>query len=178
MAQSKKSSKNSSNSGNTAAVCYRLAEPVAEELEFLLWDVRFVKEGATWYLRIYIDKENGDVSIDDCVAMSHRMDKILDEADPIAESYCLEVCSPGVERELTRPEHFESYKGWPVTVKLIRPVEGLREYVGILTGYQDMVITIQTEDDATMSFNKKETSAVNLIEDWDDDENGGSTENE
>ena len=95
------------------AVCRRLAEPVAQELGLTLWDVRFVKEGASWYLRFMIDKPEG-VSIDDCVAMSRRMNPILDEADPIAHAYCMEVMSPGVERELTRPEHFAACAGMPV----------------------------------------------------------------
>lgn len=165
-------------SGNIAAVCYRLAEPVAAELGLSLWDVRFIKEGASWYLRIYIDKEETDVSIDDCVAMSRRMDKLLDETDPISQSYCLEVSSPGVERELTRPEHFEICEGWPVLIKLIHPADGIKEIAGILQSYQDNTITIQTENGETKSFQKKETSSVHLIEDWDDDDNGGETENE
>ena len=168
--------------GNTAAVCYRLAKPAAEELGLSLWDVRFLKEGAGWYLRVFIDREDGDVSIDDCVALSRRLDTLLDEADPISQSYCLEVSSPGMERELTRPEHFTLCEGWPVVVRLIRPLEdGSREAAGILNGYEDGRITITTEDGATRSFLKKETSAVRLIDDelWDDEyENGGETENE
>ena len=78
--------------GGTVAVCARLAQPVAEELGLVLWDVRFVKEGATWYLRYIIDKEEG-VSIDDCVEMSRRLNPILDEADPIPQAYCMEVSS-------------------------------------------------------------------------------------
>jgi ribosome maturation factor RimP len=176
MAQSKK--KSQTNSGNTAAVCYRLAQPVADELGLSLWDVRYIKEGASWYLRLFIDKSDADVSINDCIAMSRRMDKILDEADPIDGSYCLEVCSPGIERELTRPEHFELCQGWPVTVKLIRPLDGVREYTGILTGYKDALITIQTHEANTLSFQKKETSVVHLAENWDDEESGGITDNE
>ena len=78
--------------GNTVAQVWELAKPLAEELGLTLWDVRFVKEGAQWYLRIFIDKEDG-VGIDDCVAMSHAIDKPLDELDPIHQAYCLEVCS-------------------------------------------------------------------------------------
>ena len=168
--------------GNTAAVCYRLAQPVAEELGLALWDVRFVKEGVTWFLRVFIDREDGDVSIDDCVAMSRRMDKLLDEADPIPQSYCLEVSSPGMERELTRPEHFALCEGWPVAIRLIRPLaDGAREVAGILSGYEGGMVHIQMEDGETRSFSKKEASSIRLIDDelWDDDdENGGETENE
>ena len=169
-----------SSGGNTAAVCYRLAKPVAEELGLALWDVRFVKEGATWFLRIFIDREDGDVSIDDCVAMSRRMDKLLDEADPVPQSYCLEVSSPGMERELTRPEHFALCEGWPVILRLIRPLEdGTREIAGILDGYEGGAVRITTEDGQARTFLKKETSSVRLMDDelWDDD-NEGETENE
>ncbi|MDD2362041.1 MAG: ribosome maturation factor RimP [Oscillospiraceae bacterium] len=170
--------KSSSNPGNAAAVCFKLAQPVADRLGLLLWDVRFVREGPTWYLRIYIDKEDDDVSIDDCVDMSHRMDKILDAADPISQSYCLEVCSPGIERELTRPEHFARYEGQQVAVRLFSPVGGMREFEGILLGYDDTGITIETDDGNQRHFTKKETSAVRLIAEWDEDEYGGETENE
>ena len=88
--------------GNTVAAVWQIAQPIAESLGLELWDVRFVKEGADWFLRIFIDKEDG-VSIDDCEAMSRAIDKPLDDADPISQSYCLEVSSPGVERELVRP---------------------------------------------------------------------------
>ena len=111
--------KNKSIAG-TAGVCFRLAQPEAAALGLELWDVRFVREGPTWFLRIYIDKNDGYISVDDCVAMSRRMDKILDEADPIPHAYCLEVCSPGIERELVRPEHFKSLKGTPLCMVTTR----------------------------------------------------------
>lgn len=165
-------------SGGTAAACARLARPEAEALGLLLWDVRFVREGTMWYLRIYIDREDEPVSIDDCVAMSRRMDKALDEADPIPQAYCLEVCSPGVERELVRPEHFARFEGWPVLVRLIRPVEGRREFSGILQSGDGMAVTIVTQEGEEKTFSKKETSAVHLIEDWDEEDYEGDTDNE
>lgn len=149
--------------GNTVAVCRRLAEPVVAELGLSLWDVRFVKEGASWYLRFIIDREEG-VSIDDCVAVSRRMNPILDEADPIAHAYCMEVMSPGIERELTRPEHFDYCTGWAVVVRLIRPVDGVREFAGMLKGLADNRVTIETEDEE-LSFDRKEISSVHVIDD-------------
>ena len=161
--------KNGKPAGGVAAVCYALAQPVAEELGLMLWDVRFVKEGATWYLRFIIDKEEG-VGIDDCVAMSRRMDKLLDAADPVPQSYVLEVKSPGIERELTRPEHFAVMMGWPVTVKLYRPMDGVREFAGELTDYQNGDVTIGTADGQTLTFAKKDISAVRIREDDLDEE--------
>ena len=130
--------------------------------------VRFVKEGASWILRIIIDKENEPVSINDCVDLSRRMSTLLDEVDPIPQSYCLEVTSPGANRELTRPEHFDYYEGWAVAVKLYRPQDGMREFAGLLRGLENQVLTIEEEDGTLRSFDKKEVSCVHAIEDWDD----------
>ena len=96
--------------GNIAAFVKSIVEPIAKEMGLEIWDIRFLKEGSQWYLRIFIDKEGG-VSIDDCVDLTHAINKPLDEADPIEQAYCLEVSSPGIERELTRPEHFEKFIG-------------------------------------------------------------------
>ena len=155
--------------GGIAAVCRELAQPFAEQLGLDIWDVRFVKEGADWYLRIIIDKPEG-VDINDCVDMTHLLNPALDKADPIPQSYCLEVMSPGIERELTRPEHFAAYEGEPVTVRLIRPDEnGEREIVGILLGTPDGDVAIQTENNDTRIFSRKEIAAVNAVDLWDDD---------
>lgn len=152
--------------GGVAAVCFRLAQPLAEELGLYLWDVRFVKEGAVWYLRVFIDKAGG-VDINDCVAMTRRLSPVLDEADPIGPSYCLEVSSPGIERELTRPEHFEAFLDEPVAVKRIRPLCGKREFAGILRACDKQTVTIEEEDGTQRVFEKKELSRVHVIEDWD-----------
>ena len=95
---------------NTVEVVTALAKPVVEQMGLQLWDVRFEKEGASWYLRIFIDKEGG-VTIDDCENLSRAMDQILDDADPISQSYYLEVSSPGIGRDLVRPWHFQRYLG-------------------------------------------------------------------
>lgn len=147
--------------GNTVNTVWQIAEPLAKELGLEIWDVRFEKEGADWFLRIFIDKEGG-VSIDDCVDMSHAIDKPLDDADPIEQSYCLEVCSPGVERELKRDEHFMKFIGEAVMVKLIRPLEGKREYNGILASYDNGSFELRLEDGTGLMINKKETSYVKL----------------
>ena len=147
--------------GNTVKTVWEIAEPIARELGLDIWDVRFEKEGADWFLRVFIDKEGG-VSIDDCVDMSHAIDKPLDEADPIEQSYCLEVCSPGLERELKRDEHFMKFIGAPVMVKLVRPLEGQREYKGILESYDNGNFELRLEDGRGLMINKKETSYVKL----------------
>lgn len=128
--------------GNTATTVAGLALPIAQELGFVLWDVLFEKEGSEWSLKIIIDKENEPVSIDDCEAMSRRMDVILDEEDPIDQSYCLEVSSAGPERRLTKQWHFEKYIGQKVTMRLIRPLEGQRDFVGTLKSFKEDGVTI------------------------------------
>ena len=154
--------------GGIAAVCRAIAQPFADQLGLQIWDVRFVKEGADWYLRVMIDKPEG-VDINDCVDLSHLLSPALDKADPIAQSYCLEVMSPGIERELTRPEHFEAYEGYPVTVKLIRPNDnGEREIVGLLVGTPDGNVALQTQTDDTVVFARKDIAAVHAVDLWDE----------
>ena len=94
---------------NTAQICTELALPVAEQIGVELWDVRFEKEGTEWYLRFFIDKDG--LTIEDCENFSRAIEPIIDEADPIEQSYNLQICSPGVERELVRDFHFTSYMG-------------------------------------------------------------------
>ncbi len=144
---------------NTVATVWELVEPYAKELGLRIWDVRFLKEGADWYLRIFIDKDGG-VSIDDCVDMTHAINKPLDESDPIEQAYFLEVSSPGVERDLVRDEHFTAYVGEKIKVKMIRPVDGKREFFGILEDYNDGNITIRMSDESGFTFTKKEASWI------------------
>lgn len=108
-----------------------LVAPVAAEQGIMLWDVEFVREGAEMILRLTIDKEGG-VGIDDCERFHRAIDPLLDEADPIETAYRLEVSSPGIERIITRPEHFAAMKGSEVEVKLYAPVDGVKLFRGIL----------------------------------------------
>lgn len=145
--------------GNTVKAVWEIVEPYAEELGLRIWDVRFQKEGASWYLRIFIDKDGG-VSIDDCVDLTHAINKPLDEADPIEQAYFLEVSSPGVERDLVRDEHFTEFLGEKIKVKMIRPVEGKREFSGILESFDEGNITIRLSDESGFTFTKKEASWI------------------
>lgn len=145
--------------GNTVAAVEKMAAPIAEELGLKIWDIRFMKEGSQWYLRIFIEKEGG-VSIDDCVDFTHAINKPLDEQDPIEQAYCLEVSSPGLERELVRPEHFEQYTGQKVRLKTIRPMNGEREFKGILESFDSPNITVRLEDGSGFTFTKKEVAWI------------------
>lgn len=146
---------------NTVAVCSELAQPVLTQLGLTLWDIRYEKEGSSWFLRYFIEKEGG-VSIDDCECFSRAIDKILDANDPVDQSYYLEVSSPGIERELVKDAHFEQYIGSEINVKLIRPIEGVREFIGTLTSYHQGEISMLIDEDVEMNFQKSESASVRL----------------
>ena len=113
-----------------------LARPVVEQAGCTLWDVEYVKEAGEWFLRVFIDREGG-VDISCCEAVSRPLSDLLDEADPIQNSYTFEVSSAGLDRALKRPEHFQQSLGKRVDVRLYRPVDGRKEYTGVLTGSED-----------------------------------------
>ena len=136
------------------------AKPVVESFGCKLWDVEYVREGSERYLRIYIDKDGG-VDIDDCEKIHRAIDPILDEKDPITESYHFEVSSAGLERALKRPGDFEQFMGSAVLVKLYRPRNGLKEIPGFLRGYEDGKITVEAGKE-TITFQKSEVALVRL----------------
>ena len=151
---------------NNAEYVRNIAQPICDELGLKLWDVNFVKEGTMWYLRLFIDKEGG-INIDDCVSVNNAINPILDDEDPISQEYTLEVSSCGLNRKLTKKEHFEDFLENPIKIKLIRPLEdGRREVEGILMDvFENGDFEVVFEDESTAVFTKKECSSVNLIDD-------------
>lgn len=145
---------------NSAERVYELIKDAVEAEDVRLWDVRFLKEGASWYLRVFIDKPEG-ISIDDCTNVSHAIDPIIDEADPIDVSYYLEVCSPGIERELTRSRHYEESLGKQVRLKLYRAYDGKKEITGTLEDVTEENVTLVTEGNA-LTVERKNISKANL----------------
>ena len=145
---------------NSAERVYELIKDAVEAEGVRLWDVRFLKEGASWYLRVFIDKPEG-ISIDDCTNVSHAIDPIIDEADPIDVSYYLEVCSPGIERELTRSRHYEESLGKQVRLKLYRAYDGKKEITGTLEDVTEENVTLVTERNA-LTVERKNISKANL----------------
>lgn len=137
-----------------------LATPVVEAAGCSLWDVEYVKEAGQWFLRLYIDKEGG-ISIDDCEAVSRPMSDLLDEADPIEGSYVFEVSSAGADRALKTPAHYEQFMGAEVEVKLYRPRDGRKEFVGLLRSFSDGDVTVDINGQDT-EFTKKEIALVRL----------------
>jgi ribosome maturation factor RimP len=133
-------------------LCTDLARPVAAELGLMIWDVRFEKEGGSTFLRYFIDKPEG-VTMEDCERFSRAIDGILDAADPIEQSYYLEVSSPGIERSLKTPEHFAAFIGRKVTLKLYQAREGRRELVGILDAYDPEQKSLSITEDSGQTHN-------------------------
>jgi ribosome maturation factor RimP len=143
---------------NIQQVITELAAPIVEGLNYELVDVEFVKEGANWYLRIYIDKPGG-ISIDDCQAVSEKMSEILDKRDPIEQGYYLEVSSPGLERPLKTERDFIKYKGELVEVKVFQPIDGKKVFEGELVGLiEDMIVISQ--DGNNIGFEKDKVAIV------------------
>lgn len=137
-----------------------MALPVVEEAGCELWDVEYVREAGTWFLRIYIDKDGG-VDILDCEKVSRVLSDLLDEADPIEGSYTLEVSSAGAERPLKRPGDFERFMGSPVAVKLYKARDGRKEFAGVLAGYENGDVTI-TVGNTAMTFGRDEVALCRL----------------
>ena len=147
--------------GNTVSEVTELVRPIVEGLGLTLWDVRYEKEGALWYLRIFIDSDKG-VTIDDCENVTRAVDIPLDDLDPIEQNYILEVSSPGIERELIKPEHFDAFLGAPVMLRLIRPDEkGQRDLKGVLICHDKDTVTISLDGQESV-INKKDTVYIKL----------------
>ena len=138
----------------------QFAQPIVEANGCKLWDVEYVREGSERYLRLYIDKEGG-IDIEDCEKVHRAVDPVLDEKDPIAESYHFEVCSAGLERALKRPSDFEQFMDSPILVKLYRPRNGLKEIPAVLRGYEDGRLTVEAGKE-TITFEKSEVALVRL----------------
>ena len=145
--------------GATEQRIYNAVKPIADEFGFQIWDVRFEKEGACWYLRIFIDQESG-ITIEDCEKMTEPVNKLLDEQDPISQNYILEVGSAGLEREFNRTWHFTDGIGTEVRARTIRPIDGEREFIGTLQSCKDDMLTLETE---TGSINLGNKNRVQLL---------------
>lgn len=132
-------------------------------LGYDLYDVEYAKVGKDYFLRIYIDKENG-IDLNDCEKVSNEINSILDEADIIKEQYFLEVSSPGIERILRKDEHLSANIGKTIEVKLFKPIEKQKQYIGELLGFNDDKIEIKLEDE--ISIDRKNIAQIKTVYDW------------
>jgi ribosome maturation factor RimP len=143
----------------------KLIEPILKENHFELYDIEYVKEGGNWFLRIFIDKENG-ITVDDCELVSRALSDLLDKNDFILDAYILEVSSPGLGRQLKREKHFEKSLGEEVEIKLYKPVDKKKEFVGILTAYNQVSLTLELEDNKVMVIPRSDIAMVRLTFDF------------
>lgn len=123
-------------------VVEELTQPIIQELGLELVEIEFVKEGKNWFLRVYIDKENG-VDIEDCGIVSERLSEKLDELDPITQNYFLEVSSPGAERPLKKAKDFEKAIGKNVFIKTYEPIDGEKGFEGKLLEYDGQTVKVE-----------------------------------
>lgn len=139
----------------------QLLEPILKENNFELYDVEFVKEAGTFYLRAFIDKEGG-ININDCEIVSRRLSDLLDEKDFIPDAYILEVSSPGLGRQLKKDKHFEKSIGEEVEVKLFKAIDKQKEFTGFLESFNDEVIVISDEKENELEFERSNIASVRL----------------
>lgn len=136
-------------------------EPIALEYQYEVVDVEYIKEGATWYLRVYIDKPGG-ITVLDCEKVSRALEVILDDKDPIKGAYILEVSSPGLDRPLKKEADFKRSIGKIIEIKLFQAVNNQKEYQGELQDFKDGIVTIVTDKDETMTFALKDIAIARL----------------
>ncbi len=140
-----------------------LLDSILRSLDLTLWDLEFKTRGPQWLLRIFIDRETGGVTLNDCEAVSRDLGTALDVEDIIPHSYILEVSSPGLDRTLKRPEHFRKYAGSPVRIKTVQPVSGQKMFRGILrTGQEENVIIVDTENGSSVTIPMENVAKASL----------------
>ena len=131
-----------------------LVKPIISELLYELYYVEYIKENGDFYLRIYIEKKDDRISLDDCVAVSRRVSEILDTEDPIKDAYYLEVSSPGLNRGLYKEEHFKKFIGREVLVKLTSSINGTKSVKGILKDVLEDSIVVEAETEVEILKDK------------------------
>ena len=142
-----------------------LITPILDRMNFELVDVEYVKEGGTWYLRAYIDKEGG-ITVNDCEAVAREMNEILDREDFVEDSYVFEVSSPGLGRPLKKEKDYIRSMGKEVEIRTYRAINREKEFYGILSAYDENTVTIKTEDGTEMTLEKSEIALIRLAFDF------------
>ncbi len=143
----------------------QLLLPILAELKFELVDVEYVKEGSNWYLRAYIDKEGG-IAVNDCEAVSRRMNSLLDEEDFIPDAYIFEVSSPGLGRPLKKEKDYARSMGKELEIRTYRAINWEKEFYGILTAYDEKSVTIETAEGDSLTFAKTDIALIRLAFDF------------
>lgn len=142
-----------------------LITPILERMHFELVDVEYVKEGGTWYLRAYIDKEGG-ITVNDCEAVAREMNEILDREDFVEDSYVFEVSSPGLGRPLKKEKDYVRSMGKEIEIRTYRAINREKEFYGILSAYDESTVIIETENGEKMTFEKPDIALIRLAFDF------------
>lgn len=145
---------------NVAELTQQLVQPIVDRLGLTLWDVEFKKEGSDYILRVTIDRDEG-VSITDCENVNRELDPLLDQADPIEQSYILEVTSAGLVRELKKEEHIRKFIGKTVTLRLFKPVDGSKTREGELLSFEGGILTLKVGEE-TQTFARDTVAKITI----------------
>ncbi len=145
-----------------ADVVRPLVLPITDQLGLNLWDIEFVKEGSERFLRVYIDREEGGIGIEDCEAVSRALDPILDEVDPIPQSYHLEICSAGLVRDLKTTQHIQRFLGFEAEVRLYKGEGSLsKKFTARLDAVTEEILTV-TVGEETINLDRKLISKIKI----------------
>jgi len=139
---------------------------IIEDLGYKLYDVQYVKEGKDYFLRIFIEKENGEIDLNDCENVNNAITDVLDEEDYIKEQYFLEVSSTGVEKMIRKDRHLKENIGEIITVKLFKPIDGSKEFVGELINFDDENLSLKLDDESNIEIERKNISLIKKFYDW------------
>ena len=140
---------------------------IIEDLGYKLYDVQYAKEGKDYLLRIFIEKDNGEITLDDCENVNNAITDILDEKDYIKEQYFLEVSSTGVEKVIRKDKHLKENINEIITIKLFKPVEGTKEFIGKLKNFDEENLEIELDDESIIQLERKNISLIKKYFDWD-----------
>ncbi len=147
----------------------KIVQPITSELALELVDVEFLKEGRTWFLRVYVDNPDAPIDIDQCALVSEKLSEILDELDPIEQNYFLEVSSPGAERPLKKEKDYEKALGKLIYIKTYEPIEDAKEFEGYLKSYDDQQVEIEIKIKTrrkTITIAKEKIAVIRLAIDF------------
>lgn len=144
-----------------------LQKPI-EDLGYSLYDVQYVKEGQNYFLRVFIEKEEGTIDLNDCEKVNDGINDILDTADYIKEQYFLEVSSTGIEKVLRKDKHLRAHIGEEIEIKLFKPLEGKKELTGTLEGFDENNVTLKIKDNSNINLARKDISLIKTVYDWED----------
>lgn len=145
-----------------------LIQKPIEDLGYSLYDVQYVKEGQNYFLRVFIEKEEGTIDLNDCEKVNDGINDILDTADYIKEQYFLEVSSTGIEKVLRKDKHLRAHIGEEIEIKLFKPLEGKKELTGTLEGFDENNVTLKIEDNSNINLARKDISLIKTVYDWED----------